>query len=99
MSAGGGELQGFRRKENPKTSHVSFEHWRDSDHDYLVLAVAMACWGATSQRPRRTTRIIRQGRTVPEYTKIAVCASGPDGRHSCCRIRRPVGGLDRRRKS
>ena len=53
------ELQSFRRKQNPKTSHVSFEHWRDSDHDDLVLAVAMACWGATSKRPRRTVRIIR----------------------------------------
>ena len=53
------ELQSFRRKQNPKTAHVSFEHWRDSDHDDLVLAVAMACWGATSLRPRRTTRIIR----------------------------------------
>jgi hypothetical protein len=53
------ELQSFRRKQNPKTAHVSFEHWRDSDHDDLVLAVAMACWGATSRRPRRTVRVIR----------------------------------------
>jgi hypothetical protein len=53
------ELQSFRRKQNPKTSHVSFEHWRDSDRDDLVLAVAMACWGATSRRPRRTVRLIR----------------------------------------
>jgi hypothetical protein len=54
-----GELQSFRRKQNPKTSHVSFEHWRDSDHDDLVLAVAMACWGATSRRPRRSVRVMR----------------------------------------
>lgn len=53
------ELQTFRRKQNRKTSHVSFEHWRDSEHDDLVLAVAMACWGATSRRPRRTVRLIR----------------------------------------
>jgi hypothetical protein len=53
------ELQSFRRKQNPKTSHVSFEHWRDSDHDDLVLAVAMACWGATSRRVRRTVRLVR----------------------------------------
>ena len=37
------ELQNFRRKQNPKTSHVSFEHWRESDHDDLVLARALAC--------------------------------------------------------
>ncbi len=53
------ELQNFRRKQNPKTSHVSFEHWRESDHDDLVLAVAMACWGATARRRRRTVRLIR----------------------------------------
>jgi hypothetical protein len=53
------ELQSFRRKQNPKTAHISFEHWRDSDHDDLVLAVAMACWGATSRRPRRSVRVIR----------------------------------------
>ena len=59
MSASREELLSFRRKQNPKTSHVSFEHWRDSDHDDLVLAVAMACWGATSRRPRRSVRVIR----------------------------------------
>src|ERR671916_2584694 len=53
------ELQSFRRKQNPKTSHVSFEHWRESDHDDLVLAVAMACWGASSRRGQRTTRLVR----------------------------------------
>jgi hypothetical protein len=35
------ELQGFRCEQNPKTAHVSFEYWRDSDHDDLVLAVAI----------------------------------------------------------
>ena len=49
------ELQSFRRKQNPKTAHVSFEHWRDSDHDDLVLAVAMACWGATSPGRNRSS--------------------------------------------
>jgi hypothetical protein len=53
------ELQNFRRKQNPKTSHVSFEHWRDSEHDDLVLAVAMACWGATARRGQRALRLIR----------------------------------------
>ena len=59
MSASHGELQNFRHKQNPKTSHVSFEHWRDSDHDDLVLAVAMACWGATGGRGQRALRIIQ----------------------------------------
>jgi hypothetical protein len=46
------ELLNFRRKINLATAHDSYEHWRDSDHDDLVLAVALACWGASSRRPR-----------------------------------------------
>ena len=53
------ELQNFRRKQNPKTPHVSFEHWRESHHDDLVSAVAMACWGSTARRGNRTLRPIR----------------------------------------
>ena len=53
------ELQTFRMKQNPKSSHVSFEHWRESEHDDLVLAVAMASWDATSRRGRRTLRMLR----------------------------------------
>lgn len=38
------ELLNFRAKINPETAHASFEHWREGDHDDLVLATAMACW-------------------------------------------------------
>ncbi len=38
------ELRNFRRKVNPKTAHVRFEHARPSDHDDLILATALACW-------------------------------------------------------
>jgi hypothetical protein len=38
------ELLNFRLKIDPKTAHDSYEHWREADHDDLVLAVAMACW-------------------------------------------------------
>lgn len=44
------ELLNFRRKINLKTAHNSYEHWRDSDHDDLVLAAALACWWARRQR-------------------------------------------------
>lgn len=54
-----GELQSFRRKQNPRTAHVSFEHWRETDHGDLVLAVARACWGATGRLGQRTLRVIR----------------------------------------
>jgi hypothetical protein len=41
------ELLNFRRKINPATAHASYEHWRESDHDDLVLAAALAAWGAS----------------------------------------------------
>jgi len=55
------ELQNFRRKVNTKTAHASFEHWRETDHDDLVLAAALACWGATggARRGQRVLRVIR----------------------------------------
>ena len=53
------ELLNFRRKINLATAHDSYEHWRETDHDDLVLATALACWGATGGRGRRTLRVIR----------------------------------------
>jgi hypothetical protein len=38
------EMQTFTVKINIATGNESFEAWRDSDHDDLVLAVATACW-------------------------------------------------------
>lgn len=38
------ELMNFRAKINPDTAHASFEHWREGQHDDLVLAAALACW-------------------------------------------------------
>jgi hypothetical protein len=38
------ELRNFRVKIDPRTAHDSYEHWREGDHDDLVLATAMACW-------------------------------------------------------
>jgi hypothetical protein len=38
------ELKDFRVKVNPATAHESYEHWREGDHDDLVLATAMATW-------------------------------------------------------
>jgi hypothetical protein len=53
------ELLNFRRKQNRTTAHVSYEHWREGDHDDLVLACALACWGASSRRGLRAVRVIR----------------------------------------
>jgi hypothetical protein len=38
------ELLNFRGKIDPRTAHDSYEHWREGDHDDLVLAVSMAAW-------------------------------------------------------
>jgi hypothetical protein len=40
------ELRTFTRKINLTTAHESFEHWRDSQHDDLVLAASLAFWWA-----------------------------------------------------
>jgi hypothetical protein len=50
------ELLNFRRKQNKRTAHISYEHWRETDHDDLVLATALACWKATYKR-QGTTRL------------------------------------------
>jgi hypothetical protein len=42
----------FKRKINLKTAHDSYEHWRETDHDDLVLATALACWGAARRKAK-----------------------------------------------
>lgn len=54
-----GELLTFRRKINLKTAHDSYEHWRETDHDDLVLATALACWQATRRMGQTRLRLIR----------------------------------------
>lgn len=45
------ELMNFRMKI---TSHANdtYEAWRDKEHDDLVLALCLACWGAQRYRPQ-----------------------------------------------
>jgi hypothetical protein len=54
------ELLLFRRKQNKKPAHISYGHWRSSDHDDLVLAAALACWKASYKREGSTRlKVIR----------------------------------------
>jgi len=46
------ELVNFRPKVNIATGHESFEAWRESDHDDLVLAAAMGVWFLETQLGR-----------------------------------------------
>jgi hypothetical protein len=48
------ELQVFTAKVNLRTANVSFEAWREKDHDDLVLAVALAVWFGEWGRRRLT---------------------------------------------
>ena len=45
------ELLNVRIKINIATGHDSYEHWREGDHDDLVLAAAMAVWSARAPEP------------------------------------------------
>jgi len=38
------ESQNFKVRIDPKTAHDSYSHWREGQHDDLVLATAMGCW-------------------------------------------------------
>jgi hypothetical protein len=53
------ELLNFRRKIDLRTAHDSYEHWREGDHDDLVLAAALACWWPRIRRGRTKLRVIR----------------------------------------
>ena len=55
------ELLGFRVKVDPKTAHDSYEHWREGDHDDLVLATALACWYREYRNAGIEARNARQG--------------------------------------
>lgn len=46
------ELLNFRVKINPQTAHDSYSHWREGDHDDLVLATACACWYREAQNKK-----------------------------------------------
>jgi hypothetical protein len=56
------ELPSFRVKVDPRTAYDSYEHWREQDHDDLVLAVACAAWFREYSNREIETRNHRQGR-------------------------------------
>jgi hypothetical protein len=55
------ELLNFRVKIDPKTAHDSYSHWREGDHDDLVLATACACWYREAQNRQVEQRNREQG--------------------------------------
>jgi len=53
------ELMNFQYKYNEQTGNATFEHWRDSDKDDTVLAVAIALWYAVKGHKRITRQQIK----------------------------------------
>jgi hypothetical protein len=51
------ELEGFRVKISA-TGNESFEAWRQTEHDDIVLAAAIACWCGERPMTRPTVRLI-----------------------------------------
>jgi hypothetical protein len=51
------EMRNFRAKISLKTNHDSYEHWRETDRDDMVLAVASGIWYAERfLKPQSRTR-------------------------------------------
>lgn len=56
------ELLAFRSKISV-SGHDTYEAWRESDHDDLVLALALACWRRHRHSP---PRLIRPGGRIED---------------------------------
>ena len=48
------ELVNFKRTVSLENGHDSYESWRESIHDDLVLAVSLATWSGENHTPSRT---------------------------------------------
>jgi hypothetical protein len=53
------ELRNYKRTTNIATGNMSFEPWRESDHDDLLFAVCLALWGWQQRRGQTMLRVIR----------------------------------------
>jgi hypothetical protein len=66
------ELLNFRVKIDPRTSHDSYEHWREGDHDDLVLAVSMAAWFRQYWNRHIDTGLARRLRQTSAMMGVAI---------------------------
>jgi len=62
-----GELENFRVKVNPRTGHESFEAWKDSDHDDMVISLAMPIWYASEYMPTLDTPATKSEQEEEEH--------------------------------
>lgn len=73
------EMLNFKVKIDPVTAHDSYSAWRESDHDDLVLSVALACWFAETQKPKPQPRLVlaRANHMIPSPWKIPSVLDSP----------------------
>jgi hypothetical protein len=53
------ELKNYRRTTNIATGNMSFEPWRESDHDDLLFAVCLSLWGWQQRRGQSRLVLVR----------------------------------------
>jgi hypothetical protein len=53
------ELKNYKRTTNIATGNMSFEPWREADHDDLLFAVALSLWGWQQPVGQRALRLYR----------------------------------------
>ena len=53
------ELKNYKRTTNIATGNISFEPWRESDHDDLLFATCLALWGWQQRKGQTALRLIR----------------------------------------
>lgn len=52
------ELDNYRYNVNISTGNMSFEPWREGQHDDLLFAVALSLWGWTQREPQWALRVV-----------------------------------------
>lgn len=73
------EMLNFKVKIDPVTAHDSYSAWRESDHDDLILSVALAAWYAETQRPKPQPRLVlpRADHTITPSWRIPSILDSP----------------------
>lgn len=73
------EMLNFKVKIDPVTAHDSYSAWRESDHDDLILSVALAAWYAETQRPKPQPRLVipRADFTIASPWKLPSITDSP----------------------
>jgi hypothetical protein len=83
------ELRNFRLKIDPRTAHDSYSHWRENQHDDLVLAVALAVWAAGKAGTTSSPILLRRSSYWKGLNDSALGANAQEEM-----VRAPVAGQD-----